>query len=94
VRHRLHLDLGEEPDPLVGYLTDVLFLEQVPLPVQVGLMVDGWARRRTLGYPCSDLTGIPAAQIAGAAPESLATKLGDVLAVTPVACGFRVLCGL
>lgn len=40
----LHLDLEEEPDPPVGYLTEVPFLEQVPLPVQVDLLADTWAR--------------------------------------------------
>ena len=40
----LHLDLAEEPDPPVGYLTEVPFLEQVPLPVQVDLLADAWAR--------------------------------------------------
>ncbi len=40
----LHLDLEEEPDPPVGYLTEVPFLEQVPLPVQVDLLADAWAR--------------------------------------------------
>ena len=42
----LHLDLEEEPDPPVGYLTEVPFLEQVPLPVQVDLLADAWARHR------------------------------------------------
>ena len=40
----LHLDLEEEPDLPVGYLTEVPFLEQVPLPVQVDLLADAWAR--------------------------------------------------
>ncbi len=40
----LHLDLDEEPDPPVGYLTEVPFLEQVPLPVQADLLADAWAR--------------------------------------------------
>ena len=40
----LHLDLHEEPDPPVGYLTEVPFLEQVPLPVQADLLADTWAR--------------------------------------------------
>lgn len=41
-----HLDLEEEPDPAVGYLTEVPFLEQVPLQVQVDLLADAWARHR------------------------------------------------
>jgi len=40
----LHLDFEEEPDPPVGYLTEVPFLEQVSLPVQVDLLADAWAR--------------------------------------------------
>jgi hypothetical protein len=40
----LHLDLDEEPDPPVGYLTEVPFLEQVSLPVQADLLADAWAR--------------------------------------------------
>lgn len=43
----LQLDLEEDPDPPVGYLTEVPFLEQVPLPVQVDLLADAWARQRT-----------------------------------------------
>ena len=42
----LHLDLEEEPNPPVGYLTEVPFLEQVPLPVQVDLLAEAWARHR------------------------------------------------
>ena len=42
----LHLDLEEEPDPPTGYLIEVPFLEQVPLPVQVDLLADTWARHR------------------------------------------------
>ena len=45
----LDLDLKEEPDPPVGYLTEVPFLEQVPLPVQVDLLADAWSRHRTSG---------------------------------------------
>jgi len=41
-----YLDLEEEPDPPVGYLTEVPFLEQVPLQVQVDLLADAWARHR------------------------------------------------
>lgn len=41
-----HLDLEEEPDQPVGYLTEVPFLEQVPLQVQVDLLADAWARHR------------------------------------------------
>ncbi|MGO8750441.1 MAG: hypothetical protein ACLQNE_31225 [Thermoguttaceae bacterium] len=37
-------DLEEEPDSPVGYLTEVPFLAQVPLPVQVDLLADTWAR--------------------------------------------------
>jgi len=40
----LYLDLQEEPDPPVGYLTQVPFLEQVPLQIQVDLLADAWAR--------------------------------------------------
>jgi hypothetical protein len=40
----LYLDLEEEPDTPVGYLSEVPFLEQVPLPVQVDLLADAWAR--------------------------------------------------
>jgi hypothetical protein len=43
----LHLDLGEEPDPAVGYLTVVPFLKHVPLPVQVDLLADTWSRHWT-----------------------------------------------
>ncbi|NLX99707.1 MAG: hypothetical protein GXY83_26725 [Rhodopirellula sp.] len=39
-------DLEEEPDYPVGYLSEVPFLEQVPLPVQVDLLADTWARHR------------------------------------------------
>ncbi len=42
----LPLDLEEEPDPPVGYLTEVPLLEQVPIPVQVDLLADTWARQR------------------------------------------------
>ena len=42
----LHLDLEEDPDPPAGYLTEVPFLGQVPLPVQVDLLADAWARHR------------------------------------------------
>ena len=42
----LHLDLEEEPDPPTGYLIEVPFLKQVPLPVQVDLLADTWARHR------------------------------------------------
>ena len=42
----LSLELEEEPDPPVGYLTEVPFLEQVPLPVQVDLLGNVWARQR------------------------------------------------
>ena len=39
-------DLEEEPDFTAGYLSEVPFLEQVPLPVQVDLLADTWARHR------------------------------------------------
>ena len=42
----LYLDLEQEPDPPTGYLIEVPFLEQVPLPVQVDLLADTWARHR------------------------------------------------
>jgi hypothetical protein len=42
----LYRDLEEEPDFTVGYLSEVPFLEQVPLPVQVDLLADTWARHR------------------------------------------------
>ncbi len=37
-------DLEEEPDVPVGYLSEVPFLEQVPLPVQVDLLAETWAK--------------------------------------------------
>ena len=40
----LYRDLGEEPDVPTGYLSEVPFLEQVPLPVQVDLLAETWAR--------------------------------------------------
>jgi hypothetical protein len=36
----------EEPDFTAGYLSEVPFLEQVPLPVEVDLLADTWARHR------------------------------------------------
>ncbi len=46
----LHLDLEEEPDPPSGYLTEVPFLEQVPLPVQVDLLAETWDRHRSSDF--------------------------------------------
>jgi len=40
----LQRDLEEEPDSPVGYLSEVPFLEQVPLPVQVDLLANTWAQ--------------------------------------------------
>jgi hypothetical protein len=42
----LYRDTEEEPDYPVGYLSEVPFLEQVPLPVQVDLLAETWARHR------------------------------------------------
>ena len=42
----LYRDLEEEPDVPTGYLSEVPFLEQVPLPVQVDLLAETWARHR------------------------------------------------
>ncbi|MBP90282.1 MAG: hypothetical protein CMJ64_26855 [Planctomycetaceae bacterium] len=42
----LSLDLNEEPDPPTGFLTEVPFLEQVPLPVQIDLLAATWAQQR------------------------------------------------
>jgi hypothetical protein len=41
----LCLDLEEEPDPPVGYLVEVPFLEQVPPPVQIDFLADTRAKR-------------------------------------------------
>ena len=40
----LQRELEDEPDLPTGYLSEVPFLEQVPLPVQVDLLADAWAR--------------------------------------------------
>ena len=40
----LALDMEEEPEPPIGYLAEVPFLQQVPLPVQVDLLAETWAR--------------------------------------------------
>jgi len=42
----LYRDLEEELDVPAGYLSEVPFLEQVPLPVQIDLLADTWARHR------------------------------------------------
>jgi hypothetical protein len=42
----LYRDLEEEPDVPTGYLSEVPFLEQVPLPVQVDLLAETWAKHR------------------------------------------------
>ena len=42
----LHLEEDEDTEPPVGYLTEVPFLEQVPLRVQVDLLADTWSRHR------------------------------------------------
>jgi hypothetical protein len=45
--NELHRDLEDEaPDFPAGYLSEVPFLEQVPLPVQVDLLADTWAKHR------------------------------------------------
>ena len=49
----LYLDLEEEPDPSVGYLTEVPFLEQVPLPVQVELLAETWPRQQAADFFCA-----------------------------------------
>jgi hypothetical protein len=40
----LYRDLEEEPDVPTGYLSEVPFLEQVPLPVQVDLLAETWVK--------------------------------------------------
>ena len=42
-------DLDEEPDFLVGFLSEVPFLSQVPLRVQVDLLTETWARQYGAG---------------------------------------------
>ena len=41
----LALDMEEEPEPPIGYLAEGPFLRQVPLPVQVDLLAETWARQ-------------------------------------------------
>jgi hypothetical protein len=57
----LHLDLEEEPDPPTGYLIEVPFLEQVPLPVQVDLLAETWDRHRA--SDCVEATLLDAAVV-------------------------------
>jgi len=46
----LYRELEEEyPDFTANYLSEVPFLEQVPLPVQVDLLADTWAKHRRPG---------------------------------------------
>jgi hypothetical protein len=42
----LFRDLEEEPDYPTGYLSEVPFLEQVPLQVQVDLLAETWNRHQ------------------------------------------------
>ncbi|MCY2987845.1 MAG: hypothetical protein NTY19_08285 [Planctomycetota bacterium] len=42
----LYRDLEEEPDYPAGYLSEVPFLEQVPLQVQVDLLAETWNRHQ------------------------------------------------
>ena len=42
----LYRDLEEEPDYPAGYLSEVPFLEQVPLKVQVDLLAETWNRHQ------------------------------------------------
>ena len=42
----LYRDLEEEPDYPAGYLSEVPFLEHVPLQVQVDLLAETWNRHQ------------------------------------------------
>lgn len=70
----LYLDLEEEPDPPVGYLAEVPFLQQVPLPVQVDLLACTWSRHQTRNLIEASLLD---AAIVYAACETAARVIND-----------------
>ena len=71
----LHRELGEEPEYPVGYLIEVPFLEEVPLPVQGDLLAETWAKHRSRSLV--DATLLDAAIVYGAC-ETAARIISDM----------------
>ena len=89
----LQIAIEEEADPPAGYLSEVPFLEQVPLPVQMDLLADTWDRhrQRTIGMEIPRL--LPRKRFEQAACFRPLAALLIMAVVGPVTHGFVAIPG-